>query len=587
MAESKVIGIDFGTSTTSIAYSVERGASREINDVKLSGASALLDSAVAMKDGKFVFGDEAREVTSSSLKAQLTAWDRGGSESPFIYDFTDGTVDGSEAITAFLAEVIRKARKSLGDEQFGDKRDTFYICCPASWGPRARNVLFSAAKKAGVHLGSPANMIDEPVAAGWHVLKDLTPSNERILIFDAGGGTVDVALLRRSSLPSNSTDHQLITVVNADARPESGNELDRAFEDHMIGKGLAEKNVRGFGKKAKEELSNKKEISVPFKATREDLFAAYEPILEKQLRLVGQSFQRSLQTELELAAQATAGDPMSMTGSVARSFRFNDIPTAVATMKNAPRAFDRIFLTGGMAQVPALRETISSVFPGVEITVVEEPQLAVSRGLTRIDEALWFNGSRLPISLRAKWGVAGMDRADVARRYPKLESWLLDQESEDLIPMHTDPWRLIRLSAPGLIDSVPGVFVEFPTPEHLPNERHWEFQIEIQYVVSGSTPRPIVSSSFGKSREVKLSHQSCRPAAIKLLAHRKLVVTGANGERFVGDVRWQVNNTPKVEMDALMAPSEPLPWPYLEVTASDVKDVISDHRSSNRKNRDN
>lgn len=564
---TRVIGIDFGTSTTSIAFF----DGREVQDVKLSGTSALLDSVVAKKDGTFVFGDEAKRITTNSLKAQLTAWDRENRNDPFVYDFTDGTVDGSQAITSFLEEVLRKARLSLKDDDFGRaKGDRFYICCPASWGPRARKVLFDSANKAGVKLLSPAHIIDEPVAAGWHVLHSLPPAPERILIFDAGGGTVDVAMIEVSSIIVDGVTQNLITVVNANARPESGNVVDIAFEEHMISKGLDEKSVRLRGKEAKERLSKDASISAPFKATRADLEAAYLPILEKQLLLVGQSYQRSLQTELDLAAAATGGDPTSMAGSVARSYRFSDVETSRATMQDAPRAFSRIFLTGGMAQVHSLRETISLIFPDVPITVVDEPQLAVSRGLTQINDTLWLNGSRLPIALRAEWNVVGMERTEVASRYPKLDEWLRDQESKELIPMHIDPWQPSRSAAIGLTDSSPGVFVELPTPDQFPDERHWEFQLTFRYRGSDGKDQAIAISDTQKP--VKVSHQSRRPANIKWLAHRKLVLTGSNGERLVGELQWRIGGQFFIDMKPLMAPSDPLPWPYLEAAASNVKD---------------
>ncbi|NDA81126.1 MAG: hypothetical protein EBX92_08430, partial [Actinobacteria bacterium] len=162
MTRPRVIGIDFGTSTTSIAFSMDRGdGSRETKVVNLTEKSPLLETTIAKRDGKFVFGDEAKRITRSSLKAQLTAWDRDGGDEPFVFDYNDGTVDGLDAVTAFLEEALRKARQSLKDEKFGNKDDRFYICCPASWGPRARKLLFKAAENAGINLRTPANMIDE------------------------------------------------------------------------------------------------------------------------------------------------------------------------------------------------------------------------------------------------------------------------------------------------------------------------------------------------------------------------------------------------------------------------------------------
>lgn len=580
-----VVGIDFGTSTTAVAYSVRsQDGSRDINVIPLTAESNLLEKDIRWDGSKFVLGERR---AAESLKAKLTEWDRKRrlgepASDTFQFDLDGVTVNGLDALTAFLREVVALASKNHG-ELFTAKDTAFYLCCPASWGPEARNILYQAAVAAGIGLRSLRNLIDEPVAAGWSVLHDSASSYENVLVFDAGGGTVDVAMLTTETIEDGS--HQ-ITVLNADADPRSGNDLDGAFARRVFGQHPTDGQLKE-AEDAKKELSFKESISSPFKAVRADLEEAYVELLKHQVRLLGQSFQRSVQTEEKLAHQATNGHPEFMNGAWARKFRFDDISSAVESMKDAPQFVSQILLTGGMAQIPVLKRTLEEIFPEVPVRLLDEPQLAVCKGLTRMEDSLWFNGARLPIAVKAKWSVIGMDRSQVKDLHPELDAWMTSQENLEVIGAHVDAWGEVgsRLQS----DALMGATYEFPSPprEKFPNECNWDFGIEIQVVDTDGKLIPVKIKEI--KRSISVTHQVRRPATVKLLVHRRLVVSGANGERYVAGVRWRVggaasggSSTPDPFFEAWaesqVHQQDEMPWPYLGSVSMDVRDTVRKYK---------
>lgn len=564
--KGRTVGIDFGTSTISVAYSVDRGdGTAEITTVNLSGKSPLMPSRVEKSGDKFVFGEFASNyLPDGSIKAQLTSWDRGTSEK-FVFSVGGAEEDGLRFLTELLEEVVKRARENSKISDLAGKDDVVYLCCPASWGRRARRILFESAKGAGLNVKSYRQLIDEPVAAGWHVLSDPQSKNERVLVFDAGGGTVDVALLSATS--RNGAERRVITVVNADAIPESGDKSDEVFAQKMSA-ALGREILPQEAEQAKKNLSVEMKTTVPFSATRENFEDAYLSIFESHVRMLGKSYQKALLTEMDLAEVATGGRPTNMSGSVARSYRFNDLEVAEKSMTDAPRAFEKIRLTGGMAHIPFVAKSLRQIFPNVDVAVVDDPQLAVCRGLTQMKPTTWMNGSRLPIALRARWSVKGLSDDQVASQYPELKTWMEVQQKIDLLEPHCDPWR----GAVGQEMSFGQIKeIETPPAERFPNEQNWEFILEIQAKDESGNP---VSVSLPNGGSIQVSHRSRRPATIKLLASRQIVVAGSKGERFMGEVAWSVGGDLRVEMGQLIDPSAPLPWPYLEGAASNIKDPL-------------
>jgi len=103
--------------------------------------------------------------------------------------------DAEVPVPALLAAVLRRVLQEAGHAGAAPG-DATVLTCPADWGRRRRELLLDAARLAGIH--SPT-LVDEPVAAAAYCVHELrvpVPPGRPLLVFDFGGGTLDLALVR-------------------------------------------------------------------------------------------------------------------------------------------------------------------------------------------------------------------------------------------------------------------------------------------------------------------------------------------------------------------------------------------------------
>ncbi|MCB1204423.1 MAG: Hsp70 family protein [Verrucomicrobiae bacterium] len=183
-------GIDFGTSTTLVACWNE--TDRRADLVHLGRSGPELPTTIHVdKARQMLFGDDADD--------QL-ALDPGGYQRRIKLGL--GTtrkylLNGHEFSAVDLcARFLEHVRHRVETEHLHGKLDRAVIAVPAKFGPAARQDLENAARQAGF---TKFELIDEPVAAGIAFLEEKKGSDlgKEILVFDWGGGTLDIALVER------------------------------------------------------------------------------------------------------------------------------------------------------------------------------------------------------------------------------------------------------------------------------------------------------------------------------------------------------------------------------------------------------
>jgi len=180
-------GLDFGTTTTYLTD----GSTGQVIAIPLGGGSSgrtgaddgdALYSRVKPNSGDLVVG---AKDGFRSLKSMLQAGPSQGLSS----------ADVDTYIEAILSQVIKIAKAKNNIDLTKEK--TVKLCCPAAWGKEPRERLFKLAQKAGLGLVDDI-FVEEPVAAGlaWidkNIEAALKPG--LTLVYDMGGGTLDVAVL--------------------------------------------------------------------------------------------------------------------------------------------------------------------------------------------------------------------------------------------------------------------------------------------------------------------------------------------------------------------------------------------------------
>ncbi|MBD3203318.1 molecular chaperone DnaK [Candidatus Woesearchaeota archaeon] len=260
---SKIIGIDLGTSNSAAAF-LEAGRPKIIPSAE--GASQYgkaFPSVVAFtKDGKLLVGEPARRQAVSNPERTITAAKRKmGTDHKYKINGKEYT---PQQISAFILQKIKRDAESF----LGEKVEKAVITVPAYFDDNQRQATKDAGEIAGLKV---ERIVNEPTAASLAYGLDKADKEYKILVFDLGGGTLDVTIMDFGDgvfeVKSTSGDTQL-----------GGTDMDKAIVDFLAeefkkdnGIDLTKDNVAlqrltEAAEKAKIELSNvyESEINLPF-----------------------------------------------------------------------------------------------------------------------------------------------------------------------------------------------------------------------------------------------------------------------------------------------------------------------------------
>lgn len=265
----KVIGIDLGTSNSAAAVMT---AGKPTIIPAAEGASVggkAFPSIVAFSnDGQLLVGEPARRQAVTNPNNTITAAKRKmGTEHKFIIQGKDYK---PQQISSFILQKIKRDAEAFT----GDTVEKAVITVPAYFNDNQRQATKDAGTIAGLDV---VRIINEPTAASLAFGLDKAAQDLKILVFDFGGGTLDVTIMEMGGgvfeVMSTSGDTHL-----------GGTDMDKAIEEYVLdefrrkeGIDLSEDatamtRVREAVEKAKIELSNIMEtnINLPFIAMHEN-----------------------------------------------------------------------------------------------------------------------------------------------------------------------------------------------------------------------------------------------------------------------------------------------------------------------------
>ncbi len=194
-------GIDLGTTNSAIAYVDERGRALVIPN---RSGSPITPSVVCFAAGRTVVGEDAKELQAAGTVC-AAFFKRKMGDANFIF-CGDGVDYAAEDLSAcVLRSLADDAKQRLGVEV-----SDVVISVPAYFKNAQREATREAGRRAGLNV---LQMINEPTAAALAYSPAAPSREETLLVYDLGGGTFDVTLLRRSRdeihvLTSNG-DHEL------------------------------------------------------------------------------------------------------------------------------------------------------------------------------------------------------------------------------------------------------------------------------------------------------------------------------------------------------------------------------------------
>ena len=260
---TKTIGIDVGTSNSAAAAMIGGKATIIPSAEGTSLGGKAFPSYVAFtKDGQMLVGEPAKRQAVSNPDGTVISIKR-----KMGTDYR-AKVHGKEytpqQITAFILQKIKRDAEAF----LGDKVDKAVLTVPAYFNDNQRTATKDAGAIAGLEI---VRIINEPTAAALAYGIDKTEKEQKILVFDFGGGTLDVTIMEFSEgvfeVISTSGDTEL-----------GGTDMDTAIVDYVAEEfktqsgidvrndSMALQRLREASEKAKIELSNvlETDINLPF-----------------------------------------------------------------------------------------------------------------------------------------------------------------------------------------------------------------------------------------------------------------------------------------------------------------------------------
>ncbi|WP_220751767.1 molecular chaperone DnaK [Apilactobacillus xinyiensis] len=347
MASNKIIGIDLGTTNSAVA--VLEGKEPKI--ITNPEGSRTTPSVVAFKDNETQIGEVAKRQmitnpnTIASIKSHM-------GEQNYTVD-----VNGKKYTPQQISAMILQYIKGFAEDYLGDTVSEAVVTVPAYFNDAQRQATKDAGKIAGLDI---KRIINEPTAAALAYGLDKQDKDEKVLVYDLGGGTFDVSVLELGDgvfqvLSTNGDTHL------------GGDDFDKKVMDWLIDNFKKENGVdlskdkmalqrlKDAAEKAKKDLSgvSETEISLPFISSGEN-------------------------------------GPLHLQTSLSRS-KFNELTSDLVDKTRVPfenalkdaglqtSDIDEVILNGGSTRIPAVQEAVKN-WTGKEPNHSINPDEAVALG---------------------------------------------------------------------------------------------------------------------------------------------------------------------------------------------------------------
>ena len=350
MAE-KIIGIDLGTSNSAAAV-IQGGKPTLIPAAEgTTVAGKAFPSIVAFsKDGDLLVGEPARrQAVTNPDNTIREAKRKMGTE--FMYKI-QGKEYKPQQISAFILQKIKRDAEAFT----GDTINKAVITVPAYFNDNQRQATKDAGTIAGLEV---VRIINEPTAASLAFGLDKNKEDMKILVFDLGGGTLDVTIMEMGGgvfeVMSTSGDTQL-----------GGVDMDQAIKDYVIDE---------FRKKEGIDLSSNAQAAERVRESSEKAKIELSTVMETEINLpfIAQDSSGAKNLEVKLT-RAKLDD---LIHSIVQRCK-PSIEKAIEDAKISISDITKIVLVGGPTRMPIVRKFVSDTVKSAESGV--DPMEAVAFG---------------------------------------------------------------------------------------------------------------------------------------------------------------------------------------------------------------
>ena len=348
----KIIGIDLGTSNTAAAV-LEGGKPTIIPSAEGTsvGGKAFPSYVAFTKDAQLLVGEPARRQAVANPDGTVTAFKRRMGE-----DFQYGLQSKKYApqqLSAFLLQKVKRDAEAF----LGEPVDKAVITVPAYFNDNQRQATKDAGQIAGLEV---VRIVNEPTAACLAYGIDKKGKDEKIMVFDLGGGTLDVTIMEFGGgvfeVQSTSGDTKL-----------GGTDMDNALTDFVCSEFR-----RDTGIDISKDSTAMQRVREAVEKAKIELSSVFETDLNLPFISADNNSPKHLVLKLTRAKLESLVDPI--VGRCKQS-----VDTALADAKLKTSDISRIILVGGPTRMPIVQKFVED-YVGKKVERGVDPMECVASG---------------------------------------------------------------------------------------------------------------------------------------------------------------------------------------------------------------
>ena len=465
------IGIDFGTTTTVVSVKIgddkpeaipigRDGYTRYMPSVVLinPGTGPLEDRVIVGEDAEASTTDSSRVIRSvkrcfgckskschtepqdksASNRHQVPAWCQGHGK---IIAGPSETVSPAEIATLIVKEALARTIAYLQERRNLDISQKNIILMPLNMGCGAnytldqRKMMSSIAVSLGFKNFRVVNVYEEPILAGFMYSRFATNPEGKMLIYDFGGGTLDVAILNVDRQPSG----QRITVIStAGNNWLGGDDIDEQVYNYFLE--LIAQQTGYPSSQVHKHLNQIEQTNLKLQARRakellttQDLYS--DSLLSDKLGILNLEISRQQFRDLLTASQIIEKSLSVVRQACRQAYAYENAakgttfnPQAIIRhqLSDAARTINRVVLVGGVTRIPFVRRRIAEVFGPNKIVQEDiiDPISAVSIGAAYSLSTDHFSINTPPIGFVLEYEIEGKNgkkRIELIRPYDHIE----------------------------------------------------------------------------------------------------------------------------------------------------------------------
>ena len=345
-------GIDLGTTYSCIA-TLDRNGNPEVVRNQADASDTLASAVFFESADNVVIGNSAKDMVETDGERVVQFVKREiGKPNARTYEF-----DGKTYTPVEISALILGRLKQMVEEQ-GGSVDDVVITCPAYFGLEERNATRKAGELAGMNV---LNLINEPTAAALSYCARQFQEEKTILVYDLGGGTFDVTIVKMSLvMNSDGNEVQKVTVIATGGNDElGGKDWDDKLFDHILQaccdeNGLTPDEIDVETRqliRSRVEITKKKLSNAETAKVKINVNGAMTTI-----NITREEFE-NLTSDKVAQTMTYVEDTLQKAGNI---------------------EIDTVLLVGGSIFMPMIRNAVEARFPGK--VQIEDPDRAVAKG---------------------------------------------------------------------------------------------------------------------------------------------------------------------------------------------------------------